>query len=133
MDDQYIVIFDGVCNFCNGAVNFIIWRDPDGRFAFTPMQSEAGKRLIEKHGPTAVGGDTFLLIKDGDCYERTDAALEITKSLTGFWYLFNVFRVLPRPVRDYFYSLFARNRYALFGKRDTCMIPTAEVRSRFIE
>jgi predicted DCC family thiol-disulfide oxidoreductase YuxK len=97
------------------------------------MQSDAGKRLIEERGATAVGIDTILLIKDGEFYERTDAALEISKSLTGFWYLFNVFRVLPRPVRDYFYSLFARNRYALFGKRDTCMIPTPEVRSRFIE
>ena len=133
MDDRHIVIFDGVCNFCNGAVNFIIKRDPGGRFAFTPMQSDIGQELIAKYGATMVGVDTFLLIKHGQCFERTDAAFEITKELTGLWHWFRVLRVLPRPVRDYFYRLFARNRYKLFGRRETCMVPTARVRERFLE
>ena len=133
MDDRHIVIFDGVCNFCNGAVNFIIKRDPGGRFAFTPMQSDIGQELIAKYGATMVGVDTFLLIKDGQCFERTDAAFEITKELTGIWYWFRVLRVLPRPIRDYFYRLFARNRYKLFGRRETCMVPTARIRERFLE
>jgi predicted DCC family thiol-disulfide oxidoreductase YuxK len=132
MDNRHIVIFDGVCNFCNGAVNFIIKRDPDGRFAFTPMQSPSGQRLIEEQGAEMVGIDTFLLVKDGRCFDRTDAALEITKDLTGLWHMFRISRILPRPVRDYFYRLFARNRYKLFGRRDTCMVPTESVRNRFL-
>lgn len=133
MDDRYIVIFDGVCNFCNGAVNFIIKRDPLGRFAFTPMQSPAGQELIEKYGAAMVGVDTFLLVKDGQCFERTDAALEITKDLSGLWHWIRVLKVLPRPFRDYFYRLFARNRYKLFGRREYCMVPTVSVRERFLE
>jgi predicted DCC family thiol-disulfide oxidoreductase YuxK len=133
MSQRYIVIFDGVCNFCNGAVNFIIRRDPKALFSFTPMQSDSGKRLIEKYDATMVGGDTFLLIKNGQCYERTDAAIEIAGDLNGLWSMFRVFKILPKSFRDYFYRLFARNRYKLFGRREECMIPSPEVRGRFIE
>ncbi len=133
INSRHIVIFDGVCKFCCGAVNFIIRRDPNALFAFTPMQSESGKRLIEQHNATMVGVDTFLLIKNGQCYERTDAALEISRDLTGLWFLFRIFQVLPRSFRDYFYNLLARNRYKLFGRLNECVIPAPEVRSRFIE
>ena len=133
MDSRHIVIFDGVCNLCNGAVSFIIKRDPAGQFAFTPMQSPIGQRLIDKYGAKMVGVDTFLLVKHGRCFERTDAALEITKDLTGSWHLLRVLKILPRPFRDYFYRLIARNRYKLFGKRATCMVPTENVRKRFLE
>ena len=132
MDSRYIVIFDGVCNFCNGAVNFIIKRDPDRVFAYTPMQSELAKELMEKHQIHNVGIDTFLLIKNEQCFVFSSAALEITKDLTGLWYMFNVFKLVPAPIRDFFYKLFARNRYALFGRQQQCMVPTSEVRSRFV-
>jgi predicted DCC family thiol-disulfide oxidoreductase YuxK len=133
MSNRHIVIFDGVCNFCNGAVIFIIRRDPKALFTFTPMQSESGKRLTEKYNAPIVGVDTILLIKNGQCYERTDAALEIARDLTGLWFMFRILKVLPRSFRDYFYKLFARNRYKLFGRREECMIPSTEVRDRFIE
>ena len=133
MNHRYIVIFDGVCNFCNGAVKFIIRRDPNALFSFTPMQSESGKRLIEEHNAPLIDVDTFLLVKNGQCFDRTDAALEISRDLTGFWFLFRIFKVLPRSFRDYFYRLFARNRYKLFGRREECMVPSPEVRDRFIE
>lgn len=133
MHGPHIVIFDGVCNFCNGAVNFIIKRDPTGRFAFAPLQSSVGQELIEKHGLAMVGEDTILLLKDGQCFERTDAVLEIMNDLAGFWHWFRVLKVLPKPCRDYLYRVFARNRYRLFGKRDTCIVPTANVRERFLE
>ena len=132
MDNQCIVIFDGVCNFCNSAVNFIIKRDPEGIFAFTPMQSDLARELMEKHGIHNVGIDTFLLIKNDNCFVFSTAALEITKDLSGYWYLFNVFRLLPKTIRDFFYKTFARNRYALFGRSDTCIVPSEEVRSRFV-
>jgi predicted DCC family thiol-disulfide oxidoreductase YuxK len=133
MDSRHIVIFDGVCNFCNGAVNFIIKRDPTGRFWFTPMQSPIGQELIERYGADVAGIDTFLLVKEGRCFKRTDAALEITKDLKGYWYMFRVLKVFPQQFRDYFYRLFARNRYKFFGRRETCMVPTEGDRRRFLE
>ena len=132
MDSRNIVIFDGVCNFCNGAVNFIIKRDPKGLFVFTPMQSDLAKELMDKHQIYNNGVDTFLLIKNEQCFVFSSAALEIAKGLTGFWYVFNIFKFVPAPIRDYFYKVFARNRYALFGRQQQCMVPANEVRSRFV-
>lgn len=132
MPNRHIVIFDGVCNFCNRSVNFIIKRDPKGVFAFTPRQNRYGQSLIQKYNVPELAVDTILLIKNGRYYQRTDAALEIIRDLSGLWFLFRVFKIVPRPLRDYFYNVFARNRYQLFGKRDTCMIPAPDVRSRFI-
>ncbi|MFT6955815.1 MAG: putative DCC family thiol-disulfide oxidoreductase YuxK [Halieaceae bacterium] len=132
MDNRHIVIFDGVCNVCNGAVNFIIKRDPEGLFAFTPMQSDLARELMDKHKIKNVDIDTFLLIKNEQCFVFSSAALEIAKDLTGLWYIFNVFRLVPSAIRDFFYTVFARNRYALFGRQDTCMVPTQAMRSRFV-
>ena len=132
MNKPDIVIFDGICNFCNGAVNFIIKRDPNARFAFTPMQSPLAKELMAQYKIDNVGIDTFVLIKDGQCLVFSSAALEISKGLSGFWYLFNIFKIIPSPIRDAVYKLFARNRYRLFGKANTCMVPSREVKSRFI-
>ncbi|HAZ99334.1 MAG TPA: thiol-disulfide oxidoreductase [Halomonas sp.] len=132
MDNRYIVIFDGVCNFCNGAVNFIINRDPEGTFAFTPMQSELAQELTQRFNVPDVGMDTLVLIKAGKCYVLSDAALEIAKDLKGPWRFCYAFKVVPRPIRDAIYKLFARNRYTLFGKKEACMVPTVEVKSRFV-
>ena len=132
MNTKHIIIFDGICNFCNGAINFIIRHDPQARFSFTPMQTELAQTLIKKYSITNVGVDTFLLIKGDKCYIWTDAALEITKDLSGYWYLFNLMKIIPRPFRDFLYKLFARNRYKLFGKRSVCMTPTEEVKCRFV-
>ncbi|PKM30642.1 MAG: thiol-disulfide oxidoreductase [Gammaproteobacteria bacterium HGW-Gammaproteobacteria-11] len=132
MDSRHLIIFDGVCNFCNGAVNFIIQRDPAGRFAFTPMQSELAQQTMRAYGVMNVGIDTFLLVKDGKAFLYSTAALEITRDLNGYWSLFNLFRVVPRPIRDWFYRLFARNRYALFGRSATCRVPGPEIRDRFV-
>lgn len=132
MPTPYIVIFDGVCNFCNGAVNFIIKRDPEARFVFTPMQSDLAKELMRKHQINNVGVDTFLLIKNERCFMWSTAALEITKDLSGLWFLFLIFKIVPAKVRDYFYKVFARNRYKLFGRKPECMVPTQKIKSRFI-
>ncbi len=117
MEHRYIVIFDGVCNFCNGAVKFIIQRDPQGVFAFTPMQSELAEELTERFNVPDVGTDTLVLIKEGECYVLSDAALEIARDLKGPWRFCYVFKVVPRPIRDAAYKLFARHRYRLFGKK----------------
>lgn len=132
MDNRHIVIFDGLCNLCNGAVNFIIKRDPKAIFVFTPIQSDLADKLMRDHQIISAEIDTFLLIKNGKAHIRTDAALEITKDLSGLWFLFRVFRIIPPSLRDILYRLIAKNRYKLLGKRDECMIPTQEFRERFI-
>ena len=132
MNNKHVIIFDGVCNFCNSSVNFIINHDHKNVFIFAPLQSPTAEKLIAEYDVKDVGFDTFLLIKNGECYFRTNAALEITKDFNGFWRFLNIFRVIPRPIRDYFYRLFARNRYAIFGRTDSCMIPTSELKSKFL-
>jgi predicted DCC family thiol-disulfide oxidoreductase YuxK len=132
MNNRHIVIFDGVCNFCNGAVNFIINRDPDELFVFTPMQSQLAKNLMAQHQIPNVGIDTFVLIKAGRAHVFSNAALEIAQDLKGYWYLFTIFKLLPSSFRDFFYKLFARHRYRLFGRSDTCMMPTEKLKARFV-
>jgi predicted DCC family thiol-disulfide oxidoreductase YuxK len=132
MNNQHIIIFDGVCNLCNNAVNFIIKRDASNQFVFAPMQSPAAQALIAKYDAQNVGIDTFLLIKNGQCFYRSNAALEITKDLSGYWYLCLVFKLVPRPIRDFVYRLIAKNRYRLFGKRKQCMIPTDTLKDKFL-
>jgi len=132
LNGRHVVIFDGVCNFCNSTVNFIIQHDMDGVFCFTPMQSVFAKELAGQYYINNVGIDTLLLIKNNTVYTRSDAAIEIANNLSGYWYLLNVFKVVPRPVRDFLYKLLAKNRYALFGKSDNCIVPTPAVASRFV-
>lgn len=133
---ERVIIFDGVCNFCNGSVKFIIKRDPQNHFAFTPAQSQVAKDLIALHQNNfpgvRLGVDTFFLIKTERSYIYSDAAIEIASELTGFWPLLKILKFVPRPIRDFFYRLFARHRYKLFGKMDLCNVPTADIRSRFI-
>lgn len=97
------------------------------------MQSDTAKQLIEKYGADKVGTDTFLLIKNNKAFVRTNAALEICKDLSGYWYLFLAIKILPYFLRDFFYKFFARNRYFLFGKTDQCVMPTDEIKDRFID
>ena len=126
-----IVLFDGVCNFCSDSVNFIIRHDTENRFAFTPLQSEKGIELRAKYGIDD-DIDSIVLIEDDRAFSKSTAALRIAKRLGGIWALAYAFIIVPRPIRDYFYELFAKYRYRLFGKKDECMLPTPEVRARFL-
>ena len=127
-----IVLFDGVCNFCNGAVNFIIARDRDGYFKFAPLQSEIGIEMQEKHGIDSAKTDSIILVEDEKVYLHSTAALTIARHLNGLWPVLYIFVVVPRPVRDWSYKLFAKYRYKLFGRQVACMIPTPDVRARFL-
>ena len=129
---ENIVIFDGVCNFCNGAVNFILTRDRRGTFRFSPAQSSAGGELLKKHGLAPDNLDSFLLIHRGKAYTKSDAALVIVRELPGPWKLLYACKVIPKQIRDYLYSLLVKNRYRWFGQRDQCMIPTSDQRQKFI-
>ncbi len=127
-----IVLFDGVCNFCNSSVNFVIERDSAGYFKFAPLQSDIGVELIEKHGIDPADTDSVILVEDDKAYTHSTGALRIARKLDGIWSWNYAFIVVPRPIRDLFYKLFAKNRYRLFGKQDACMMPTPEIRARFL-
>ena len=126
-----ILLFDGVCNFCNDSVNFIICRDSDKKFKFAPLQSDYGIEMRKKYG-IADDVDSIVLIEDGRAYTHSTAALRIAKNLGGIYSLAYVFIIVPVFIRDFLYKSFARNRYRMFGKKDMCMMPTPEVRERFI-
>jgi len=126
-----IVLFDGVCNFCNGAVNFIIGHDKSGHFKFTPLQSETGMALRAEYG---IGDDvdSIVLIEDGRAYTHSTAGLRVARGLGGIWSIAYGLIIVPTFVRDLAYKLFAKYRYKLFGKKDVCMMPTPQIRERFL-
>ena len=128
-----VVLFDGVCNLCNGAVDFILDRDPKGQLAFASLQSEAGQELLAQHGLSTENFDSVVLLKGGRVYQKSTAALEIAGRLKGAWPLLRAFKIVPRPLRDAIYNFIGSNRYRFFGKREQCRMPTPEIRNRFIE
>ncbi len=128
-----VLLFDGVCNLCNGVVTFVIRRDPPpARFRFAALQSEFGQRVLREHGLSANPLDTFVMLEDGAVHLRSTAALKTLKRLGFPWSLAYAAIVVPAPLRDALYRFVARNRYRWFGKREACMLPTPELRSRFL-
>ncbi len=127
-----IVLFDGVCNLCNGSVQFIIRHDKAGRYRFASLQSDAGRRLQEQYQLDADALDTLILVEQGRAYVRSGAVLRIARGLGGGWQLAWVFIAVPAFIRDIFYRFVARNRYRWFGKKAECMLPTPELKSRFL-
>ena len=127
-----IVLFDGVCNFCNGAVNFVIEHDKAGYFKFAALQTDIGLELREKFGIDEVETDSVILIEDDTAYLHSTAALRIAKQLDGIWSWSYAFIIVPRAIRDWAYKNFAKYRYKLFGRQEACMLPTPEVKARFI-
>jgi predicted DCC family thiol-disulfide oxidoreductase YuxK len=130
---ENIVIFDGVCNLCEFSVNFIFERDSAGQFYFTPAQSPLGASLLKRFGINTSRLDTVVLVRDGQAYTRSAAAIEIASKLDKPWNLLTVFQAVPEPLRDMIYDLIAQNRYRLFGKKDACMLPSEALRKRFLE
>ena len=127
-----IVLFDGVCNLCNASVNFLLDRDPDGQFRFAALQSAAGQRHLERCGLPPDDLESFVLVEEGRCYRRSEAALRVARRLPGAWRLLYGLIILPPPVRDALYDVVARHRYRWFGRRDTCRLPTPEEQGRFL-
>ena len=130
---QPIILFDGVCNLCNSSVQFIIKRDKKELFLFASLQSRYAKENL----PDEFSDETALqsiILKEGDeIKSKSSAVLTITKSLSGLWPLFYVLIVIPKFVRDWVYDIIAKNRYQWFGKKDQCMIPSPELKNRFID
>ncbi|WP_028562179.1 thiol-disulfide oxidoreductase DCC family protein [Paenibacillus pinihumi] len=131
MNNEAILLYDGVCSFCNSSVQFILKRDPHGYFRFAAQQSDTGQKLMKDHGTEHVDG--IVLIEGNRSYVKTDAVVRICRHLPWPWRLGAALVVIPRFAREFAYGIFARNRYRWFGKLDSCMLPTPEQRSRFID
>jgi predicted DCC family thiol-disulfide oxidoreductase YuxK len=127
-----IILFDGVCNLCNGAVQFVIRNDKKKFFRFAALQSEAGIELSKKYQLPTDSMKTFVLIANNKCYTRSTAALNVGKMLGGILSLGYIFIVVPPFIRDGIYNWIAKNRYRWFGQKESCMIPTPELRDRFL-
>lgn len=128
-----LILFDGVCNFCNSSINFIIDHDPEKYFKFAPLQSELGQSILEQFNKNTDDFDSVILLKKNQLFQKSDAAIEITKHLSGSWKYLAVFGILPTFFLNFFYDIIAKNRYRIFGKTETCRIPTPELRERFCE
>ena len=127
-----VVLFDGVCNLCNGWVRFVVRRDPGLRFRFASLQSVFGAELLRRHGLPADYLGSILLLEDGALFSKSDAVLRIARRLRWPWPVVSVLGVVPRAMRDVVYDWVARNRYRWFGKRETCMLPSPQDARRFL-
>lgn len=132
MDNSPIILFDGVCNFCNSAVNFIIRRNKNANIFFAAMQSQAGQKILQQYGLPVNDMQSFVLIENEKAYKQSTAALRICRHLKGLWPLCYGFIIVPAFIRNAVYNWIAKNRYKWFGKRQQCMIPTPEVKARFL-
>jgi predicted DCC family thiol-disulfide oxidoreductase YuxK len=129
-EEKLIVLFDGVCNFCNAWVRLIINHDKHDRFRFASLQSETGQKLLSNSGNNE--SESVVLIDSGKYYFHSSAALRISYHLAGLWKLMIIFHILPKFIRDAIYNFIAQNRYKWFGKRQQCMIPDEKIRNRFL-
>lgn len=131
MQSKQVLFFDGVCNLCNGFVDFIVVRDRKNLISFAPLQGGTAKQYLPLERINEL--NTVVLWREGKIFEKSDAALMVLTQLGGIWGLTKVFWIVPKVLRDLVYDLVARYRYALFGKRETCRLPTQEERKRFLD
>jgi len=128
-----IIFFDGVCNLCNSSVNFIIKKDKNEKFKFVAFQSSIGSDLLKKNNYNDNNLDTLVILKNNKIYTKSTAALLIAKELNSLWKLFSFFLLIPKFLRDPIYIFISKNRYKWFGKKESCMLPSPEIKSRFLD
>lgn len=127
-----VVLFDGVCNLCNGTVQFLIRQDHQKKLRFASLQGEFGQRILQDAGLQKTDHGSFLFLDNGNIYTHSTGALRVLSHLGGGWKILSGLRVVPRFIRDGVYHFIARNRYRWFGKRESCMVPGEGVRERFL-
>jgi predicted DCC family thiol-disulfide oxidoreductase YuxK len=132
VSDHPVILFDGVCNFCNSVVAFTIRQDRKGVFRFAALQSPAGQRLLQQYGLPDQDFASFILIDKGKAYKSSTAGLKLYNRLPWYWKWVQVFRIVPQFLRDAVYNFVARNRYKWFGRQKQCMVPSPELKSRFL-
>ena len=128
-----IILFDGVCNFCNRTINIILKYDDQAYFQFAASQSSAAMGIMQAFNLDEKSISSVILIEQEKVFTKTDAVIQIANRLSGWPSLFRLLKFIPKPMRDFAYDLIAKNRYALFGKKDNCMIPDASIRHRFLQ
>ena len=132
MEYKSIILFDGVCNLCNNAVQFVIKHDYSDKFVFAALQSAIGQKLLQQYNLPQTGFDSFVLLQNGKVFLKSTAALQIAKQLSGPVKLLYGFIIVPSFIRNTVYTVVAKNRYKWFGKKDSCMIPTASLKAKFL-
>lgn len=132
MFQKPLILFDGECNLCNWAVNFVLGKDRRGIFVFSPRKSDPGRRVLAKLGLENTDVETIYLVENEDIYSQSTAVLRILRRLPLPWRLLFVFIVVPRCTRDFLYDVIARKRYAWFGKMTSCRVPSQREKDRFL-
>jgi predicted DCC family thiol-disulfide oxidoreductase YuxK len=132
MKQQPVILFDGVCNFCNSSVNFVIKKDKHAVIQFAPLQSDKGRLFLRQYNYPENNLNSFIFIEEGKLYTRSTAALKVSRYLKGLWPVCYGLIIVPKFIRDGIYNWIAKNRYKWFGKKEQCMIPSPEVRKRFL-
>ena len=132
MNSKPIILFDGICNLCDGAVQFIIKHDPDGIFLFASLQSEAGQNLLKQFQLPLENFNSFILLQNDKAYNKSTGALKVARQIKGAWSWLYIFMIIPKFIRDVVYNWIAKNRYKWFGKKDACMLPTPDLKARFL-
>ena len=134
MNSTYpIVLFDGVCNFCNYWVSFAIKRDRKKKLRFASLQGETAKQILPQYNIQSSSLSSVIFIDNGRAYTQSSAAIRICKHLDGGWKLFYGLIIIPKFIRDFFYNIIARNRYKWYGKKESCMVPTPYLKERFLD
>jgi predicted DCC family thiol-disulfide oxidoreductase YuxK len=132
VNEHPVILFDGVCNFCNGAINFVLKHDRKGIFRFAALQSQAGQKLLKQYHLSTNDFESFILIDDGQVYKKSSASLRVLNKLPWYWKEIQILKIIPRIFSDAIYDFIAKHRYKWFGKKEQCMVPTPEIRSRFL-
>ncbi len=132
MNKNPIILFDGVCNLCNSSVQFVLKHDDDKIFRFASLQSEAGQALLKEFNLPQTGFNSFVLIKEDKIFLKSTAALMVASQLKGLVKFLYGFIIVPPFIRNAVYNVIAKNRYKWFGKQESCMMPTPDLQSRFL-
>jgi predicted DCC family thiol-disulfide oxidoreductase YuxK len=132
LKERSIILFDGVCNLCNGAILFVIKRDKRNHFTFASLQSPAGQKILEEHHLPPANNKSFVLVENGRAYTGSVGALQVARKLDGLWPLLYIFIIVPKFIREKIYYWISKNRYKWFGKKDECMVPTPALKARFL-
>ncbi len=130
---QPVILFDGVCNLCSGAVQYVIKHDAKKQFLFASLQSNFGQQVLQQYNLSNIDFNSFILLKNGKIYLKSTAALLVAKQLQGAISWLYLFRVVPTFIRNVVYNVIAKNRYKWFGKQDACWLPTPQLKYRFLD
>jgi predicted DCC family thiol-disulfide oxidoreductase YuxK len=133
LHEHPVILFDGICNYCNKVISFIIRKDKKKIFRFAALQSNAGQRTLQQLNLATDKFESFILLDKGKVYQKSSAVLRLYNKLPWYWKWTQLFWIFPVFIRDYFYNIIARNRYLWFGKRNNCMIPAQGVKERFLD